>query len=185
MPDRNWEEQTYRSFLEGDMESFEQLVLNYKDPLIYFISRYVKNVAEAEDLAQDAFTWVLLNKERYDFRTSFKTFLFTIARNRAVDYIRKQGRIDLVDEYPERVTEERILEEKVIRDEEHKEIFQALKQLKEEYQRVLYLTAFEDMSYAQAAKVMGKSEAQIKVMVFRARKALKKGLGREGRTHEK
>lgn len=184
MPDRTWEEQKYRSFLQGDMKSFEQLVIEYKDPLIYFISRYVKDVAAAEDLAQDAFAWVLVHKERYDFRTSFKTFLFTIGRNRAIDYIRKNQRIELVEEYPERASEERLLEEKVIRDEEKRAVYEAVKRLKEDYQRVLYLIAFEEMSYAQAAKAMGKSEAQIKILIFRARKALKKELGKEERLHE-
>ena len=106
MPDRNTEEQKYRSFLEGDMESFEWLVIEYKDSLIYFISRYVKDVAAAEDLAQDAFVEVLVHKERYNFRTSFKTWLFTIGRNKAVDYIRKYNRVSLVEEYPEEASEE-------------------------------------------------------------------------------
>ena len=47
-----------------------------------------------------------------------------------------------------------------------------LKSLKPEYERVIYLIDLEDLSYAQAAKIMGKSEAQIKILVHRARKKL-------------
>ncbi|HIU68184.1 MAG TPA: RNA polymerase sigma factor [Candidatus Caccomorpha excrementavium] len=184
MPDRNTEEQKYRSFLEGDMESFEWLVIEYKDSLIYFISRYVKDVAAAEDLAQDAFVEVLVHKERYNFRTSFKTWLFTIGRNKAVDYIRKYNRVSLVEEYPEEASEEELLEDRVIRKEEKRELYQALKSLKEEYQQALYLIDLEEMSYSQAAEIMGKSQAQIKILIFRARKALKKVLGREGLADE-
>ncbi len=184
MPDREIEELKYRSFLAGDMESFEWLVMEYKDSLIYFISRYVKDVAAAEDLAQDAFVEVLLHKERYHFKTSFKTWLFTIGRNKAVDYIRRNGRVSLVEEYPEAVAEEELLEDRVIREEEKRVLYQAIRSLKEEYQRALYLIDLEGMSYAQAAQIMGKSQAQIKVLIFRARKALRKVLGREGLADE-
>ena len=101
-----------------------------------------------------------------------------------MDYIRKYNRVSLVEEYPEEASEEELLEDRVIRKEEKRELYQALKSLKEEYQQALYLIDLEEMSYSQAAEIMGKSQAQIKILIFRARKALKKVLGREGLADE-
>ena len=180
MSERNIEEARYRSFLNGDMESFEQLVIEYKDALIYFISRYVKDMAAAEDLAQDTFVEILLHKERYNFKTSFKTYLFTIGRNKAVDYIRKYERVSLVEEYPDMASDEKLSEERVVREEEKKALYEAINRLKWEYQKVLYLIDLEELSYAQAAEIMDKSESQIKILIFRARKALRKELEKGG-----
>ena len=180
MSERNIEEARYRSFLNGDMESFEQLVIEYKDALIYFISRYVKDMAAAEDLAQDTFVEILLHKERYNFKTSFKTYLFTIGRNKAVDYIRKYERVSLVEEYPDMASDEKLSEERVVREEEKQALYEAINRLKWEYQKVLYLIDLEELSYAQAAEIMDKSESQIKILIFRARKALRKELEKGG-----
>lgn len=64
----------YQAFLNGEIQGFEQLVLKYKDHVIYFINRYVKDIHIAEDLAQDAFVDVYLYKERYQFSYGFKTY---------------------------------------------------------------------------------------------------------------
>ena len=67
----DWE--CYEAFLAGNIEGFEQLVLRYKNPLIYFLCRYVEDVMTAEDLAQDAFVEVYVHKDRFDKEKNFKT----------------------------------------------------------------------------------------------------------------
>lgn len=78
----------YKQFLEGDMSSFEALVMKYKNNLLYFIFKYVKQYEVAEDIFQDTITYMLSKKEIYDFNYSFKTFLYTVAKSRALNYIR-------------------------------------------------------------------------------------------------
>ena len=121
------DEQDYNAFLGGDQAGFERLVLRYKDGLIQFINRYVRDLYQSEDLAQDVFVEVLLHPGRYRVGTSFKTYIYTIGHNRAVDYIRKNARLTYVGEYEETSTgeqhellvqEEALLEEKVIKEEE-------------------------------------------------------------------
>ena len=85
-------ESSYRRFLDGDNNAFGEVVDIYKDSLIFFINRYVHNFAVAEELAQDVFVELLLHKRRYNFKTSLKTYIFTIGRNLAVSYIRKCAR---------------------------------------------------------------------------------------------
>ncbi|HIS62640.1 MAG TPA: RNA polymerase sigma factor [Candidatus Scybalomonas excrementigallinarum] len=175
----NTEEQQYQRFLEGDKKAFEYLVLQYKDHLIYFINRYVMNIHTAEDIAQDVFVDIYIKKERYHFRYRFKTYLYTIARNKAVDYIRKQGRqipmVDMERLHEEQMEEESLLEQ-LIWKEERQQLLDAIKTLNSNYQALIILIDLEELSYQEAGKVLHKTVPQIKVSLHRARKALKERL---------
>ena len=175
----NVEEQLYFRFLEGDQQAFEQLVLMYKDHLIYFINRYVSDIHTAEDLAQDVFVDIYVKKENYKSSYRLKTYLYTIARNKAVDYIRKQRRqVPIVD--MEQVKEQQIEEESLLNQfiwkEEREELLATIHLLKPNYQALITLIDFEELSYKEAAKILHKTVPQVKVSLHRARKALKERL---------
>lgn len=164
----------YAVFLGGDNTGFERLVVRYKDGLIYYLNRIIKNSTIAEDLAQDAFVEVYVHKERFaPGKASFKTYLYTIGHHKAVDFVRKSQKEYLTDfgteeDYGSLDSPEIQLLEK----EGKRDLYKALDGLKEEYQRVLILTELEEMKLKEAAKVMGKTIPQIKVLAYRARKAL-------------
>ena len=86
-------EEAYMRFLSGEMDAFEIIVKELQMPLIHFINRYIGNTSIAEDLAEDVFVEILLHRDRYNFKVKLKTYLFTIARNTAIDYIRKNKRL--------------------------------------------------------------------------------------------
>ena len=170
------DEKDYSDFLAGDNAGFESLVIRYKDGLIYYLNKIIKNITIAEDLAQDVFVEVYVHKERFvPGKASFKTYLYTIGHHKAVDYIRKMQREVLTDFHAEEETnlsgsdspEVHLLEQ-----EGKEELYRALDGLKEEYQRILVLTELEGMKLKDAAKVLGKNEPQAKVLAHRARKAL-------------
>lgn len=168
----------YKDFLQGDINSFEDLVINHKDNLIYFISRYTGgDMFIAEDIAQDVFAYIYVYKDKYDLKYSFKTFIYTLGKNKAIDQIRKLSKAKLMSfdgdtEYL--FPEGESIEEKIIKDEEHRNILISLKSLKPDYERVLYLLAFENLSYKDIAKILGKTLPQTKVLIHRARKSLKR-----------
>lgn len=83
---------SYRRFLEGDESAFDEILDLYRENLIFFINRFVRDPAAAEDLAIDAFLELLVHKNRYNFKTSLKTYLFMIGRSRALDYLRHRGK---------------------------------------------------------------------------------------------
>lgn len=166
----------YKRFLEGDISAFESLVLRYKDNLIYFISRYTGgDIHIAEDIAQDVFAYIYVYKEKYNLKYSFKTFIFTLGKNKAIDYIRKQSKIVLtpMERDNEIISQEETLEEKIIRDEEKQLLLYSLKKLRPEYERAIYLADFEELPYNEIGKILGKTLGQTKVLIHRARKALK------------
>ena len=175
-------ESSYRRFLNGDERAFSEIIELHKDNLIFFINRYVRNIAVAEELAEDVFAELLIHKKRYNFKTSLKTYIFTIGRNKAVSYVRKCVRHpECAYEYIENESDRRRLEDEFIQKERERELHKALDKLNENYRTVLHLIYFEEMSYTNAAKVMKKNTKQIENLVYRARNTLKKELEKEAK----
>ena len=163
----------YEEFLNGNEYAFNKLIKKHKNNLIYFITRYVKNLEVAEDIFQDVILYVLENKEKYNSNYSFKTYLYTIAKSRAINYLNKSKRtVELDDD----IKEERLLEEIVCSKERKDKIYKVLNKLPEDYQLVIYLTKIEGLSYKETAKIMDKTEKQIKTLAHNAKKKLKKML---------
>ncbi len=162
-----------------DNEKIEELIGLYREGLIYFIYRYVKDLDAAEDLAEDVFVDVIVHPDRFRGAASEKTYLYTMGRNKAVDFIRHNKRQENFiyhqkDESDVNDIESRYsLEEEVLKEERKEELFRAMRELKEEYRVALHLVYLEEMSYDEAGKVMKKSRKQIENFVYRGKKALK------------
>ena len=82
----------YRRFLDGDDSGFVEIIKDYKDGLIIYLCSIIGNVHIAEDLAEDTFVRVITRKPRYSEKASFKTWLYTVGRNIAYDFLRKNSR---------------------------------------------------------------------------------------------
>ena len=163
----------YQDFLDGNKESFEKLITKCKTNLIYFIYKYVKNVETAEDIFQDTVIYLLDKKEIYNFKYSFKTFLYMIAKSRALNYLKRNESIEIVTE-DDIYIEENLLEDIIISKERKEKIKKVISRMKEEYQMVVYLCLIEGLSYEEAGKIMAKTTGQIKNLVHRARVKLRK-----------
>ena len=132
---------SYRRFLSGDESALEEIVINYRSGLQNYINSIVKNVSVAEDLTEDTFVKLLIKKPRDRGEATFKTWLYTIGRNLAVDWLRKNpaGRAIPFEELEGVMSEEVQIEEICIRREEAQLLHVALGRLKPEYRQVLFL----------------------------------------------
>lgn len=166
----------YEEFLKGNEFAFNKLIKKYRNNLLYFITRYVKNLEVAEDIFQDVILYILENKEKYDSNYSFKTYLYTIAKSRAINYIKRTGKFVELDD---NIKEGKILEEIVCSNERSKKIKNVLYKLPKDYQLVIYLTKIEGLSYKETAKVMDRTETQIKTLAHNSKKKLRKMLVEE------
>ncbi len=83
---------SYRRFLNGDESGFVEIVEAYGANLIFFINGMVGNITAAEDLMEETFCDLIFYKSRYKGKSSFKTYLFAIARNKAATYLKKNSR---------------------------------------------------------------------------------------------
>ena len=176
------DKELYQKFLDGDKESFEKIVIRHKDRIIYFLQKYVKSTDIAEDLAQDVFVYILIHKTNYDFAYSLKTYLYTIAKSKALNYLKREKRIIYIDEEQFYDLEE--LEEKIFENEKKENLKKAIKELKIDYQDAIYLRDLENLSYAEIAKIMKKTNGQVKILIYRARKALEKIIKKEAYKYE-
>ena len=173
---------SYRRYLDGDEAAFDEILRLYRDNLTFFINRYVHDLDAAEDLAIDTFMYLIVHRLRYNFRTPLKTYLFMIARSRALDYLKHRGKLTTVEisEVEATLTDGITLEELILLDERKQLLNRALKQLPEDMQLAVHLVYFEDLSYEDAARVMRKSKKQIANLLYRAKDKLRTILGKDG-----
>lgn len=171
----------YQRFLDGDESAFDALMDAYHDGLILFINKLVGNYAVAEELAADSFVEILVHKKRFLGKSDFCTYLYSIGRHKAIDYIRKDSKKKTVapEDVPETEDETRV-EDSFIEEESKRALHHAISQLDADYRAAVYLVFFEELSYENAAKVLGKSKKQIDNLVYRAKGALKKILTEGG-----
>lgn len=177
---------SYRRFLDGDDRGLAQLVSAYKDGLILYLNGYVNNLFVAEELAEDTFFRLITKKPRFSGKSSFKSWLYAIGRNVAVDHIRRNSKIldTPIENMENYLSEELSLERSYIKEERKITVHKALSQLAANYRAVLWLVYFEGFSNQEAAAVLKKSDRQIKNLLYRAKQALRSKLEKEGFVYE-
>ena len=173
---------SYRRFLDGDDSAFDEIMKELFDNLVFFIDRFVHDIHAAEDIAIDAFSDLVVNKHRYNFKVTLKTYLFMLGRSRALNYIKHRKVIDFVEltETDKASSEQETLEEIVLADERKRVVNNALNALPDDMRVVVHLIYFEDLSYDEAAKVMKKNRKQVDNLLYRAKKELLTTLGKDG-----
>ncbi len=176
---------SYRRFLDGDDNGLVDIIRDYKDGLILFLNGFADNINVAEELAEDTFVKIGIKKPYFAGKSSFKTWLYAIGRNVAINKIKKYSKIEQVpiDESSEEA-DIMSLEHDYIREERKIVIRKAMKNLNNDYRQVLWLIYFEGLSNKETASVMGKTIHNIETIVYRARQSLKSELIKEGFNYE-
>ena len=176
-------QQDYRLFLDGDEGALVRLIDTYKEGLMLYLNGIVSDWAAAEELTEDTFLKLVLKKPRFSAKSGFKTWLYTIGRNLALDYLRRRKNAPM-EELTDYLADGTDLEREYIQRHHLQSVHDAMKKLKPEYRQVLWLIYFEGFRCADAAKIMKKSTHNIEVLVSRARSALKNKLMKEGFEYE-
>ena len=172
----------YRQYLNGDDAGLEALMEKYGDPLTLYLVGYLHDIHEAEELMLDVFAYLFTKKPRIR-DGGFKAYLYKAARHMALRHKSKRKPLFSLDALTGE-PDGRLLAEEVIRAEERNRVLHfCMDEMNPDYREVLYLTYFEDMSYAQAAEVTGKTVKQITNMVYRGKESLRRLLEREGITN--
>ena len=176
------DEANYRRWLDGDETGLEELMEQYGSPLTLYISGYLHDVHEAEDLMIEVFAYLHTKKPRIR-DGGLKAYLYQSARHMALRHRSRRRLCFGLDDLDEEPEEAMLIEEVVKTKERNRLLHLCMEQLNPDYREALYLTYFEDMSYLQAAEVMGKSEKQITNMVYRGKQSLRGLLERKGITN--
>ncbi len=177
---------SYRRFLAGDDSALASLIDEYRMPLQMFLYSFCGNHDTAEEAAVETFVKLATKKPKYNDSAAFKTWLFRIGRNTAADFVRKAGRHAPVslEETADTLTDDITPEDIYIKEERNRQLFSSMKKLNERYYTVLWLRYFENLPVKDIAMIIHKSEGNTKVLLGRAREALKIQLGKDGFDYE-
>jgi RNA polymerase sigma-70 factor (ECF subfamily) len=170
---------------QGDGGAFTVLVEKYKQPVMNLAFRTLRDLTEAEDLAQNVFVQVWKAAPRYEPTAKFSTWLFTITRNLCLNEIRRrtrhpaesldQTRDDADDQPLYQVEDKRVAPatEELLRGELVEKVDAALAALPENQRTALLLCRQEELSYEEIAAVLDCSLSATKSLIHRARETLK------------
>ncbi len=177
---------SYRRFLDGDDSGFVETIKEYKDGLMFYINGFVCDLHIAEDLTEETFVKIATKKPRFSGKSSFKTWLYAIGRNVALDYLKKRSKQKElpIDEARDMTDDEISFEADFLREERKIMLHHAMCRLRPEYRQILWLIYFEGFSNKEAATVMKKKVHGIETLVYRARLALKEELEKEDFVYE-
>ena len=179
--------ENYSRFLSGDKNALEDIVREYMDGLVLYLCSFTDNIVTAEEIAEDTFVKLYADRPSFRGRSTFRTWLYAIARNLTIDYMRKNSKHMTVpiDENTDISDDALSLESAYIIKEDKMTLHRAMRKLSPDHQQVLWLVYFEEMSNKEAAAVMGKSVRGLESILYRARKSLRSQLETEGFNYEK
>jgi RNA polymerase sigma-70 factor (ECF subfamily) len=172
----------------GDAQSFELLLQRYRTPLVNFLYRMVRDREQAEDLAQEVFLRVYRAREEYVPSAKFTTWLFRIATNLALNSVRDnryhrmetsidapitadaedgdERQFELADQRPD-------IEQHLVEEAKRKMIRHAIDKLPEKQRAAVLLHKYQELDYAEIAKILSCSESALKSLLFRAYETLR------------
>ena len=171
---------------QGDKRAFELLVVKYHRKIIRLVSRLIRDPAEVEDVAQDAFIKAYRALPQFRGESAFYTWLYRIAINTAKNYLVSRGRrppdSDVSSEDAEFYDGDHGLkdlespERSLLRDEIEGTVHRTIQQLPEDLRTALTLREFDGLSYEDIASVMQCPVGTVRSRIFRAREAIDKAL---------
>ena len=160
--------------VKGDTNEFEKFVHSYRVSAETFAMNIVHDNYLVQDIVQDSFAKLYVYRDKIDPDKSLKGYFFSIVRNLAVDHIRKSKKVMYKEfEVIDNITPENI----ILKQERNILINKNINNLRPIQRYAIYLYVYESLNYKEIGMVLGKTDKQIKGIIFRARKKLKKNMG--------
>jgi RNA polymerase sigma-70 factor, ECF subfamily len=165
----------------GEETAFEQLMDEYQRPVLAFVFRMIGDASEAQDIAQEVFVraYRAMQAPRFKLhKATLSTWLFQIARNAAIDTLRRRKRKPFLsleifpgfhDSMPDTGPQP---DDQLATNELQERIAKALRRLPEDQRTALVLSVYHDQNHAEIAAVMRCSTKSVETRIYRARKKL-------------
>ena len=185
----------YDSFLRGDTTAYDQLMIRYGDGLLFYLKGYLRDWQDAEDLMIEAFARIMAKRPSIN-NGCYKTYLFRTGRNLALRFKERKRRIQFfsVDGMEKDLADNLLSLDvgnlrksesgptKLAEKERNQVLLRCLDRIEPELREALWLVYFDDMSYTQAASVMGVKVKRIERLLARGKQQMRKELELEGVT---
>jgi len=155
----------------GDMPSFERIFEKYRRPVFAYVRGILNDESLAEDCVQDVFLELARKAESIDLKRGVKGWLFRVARNKAIDVLRKRSREVQSDQQDLRQDESATPEESAMSVERNAELKTAISELEEPEQEIVVMRFFGGLTFAEAEEATG---IPLNTLIWRCRRALQK-----------
>jgi RNA polymerase sigma-70 factor (ECF subfamily) len=167
----------------GDQQAYAELLNNYRDSLYYMLLKMTNSQVDADDLTIEAFGKAFKNLHQYSPEYAFSTWLFKIAANNCIDFMRKHRKMnfthDLITEFDDPdghsmniVSTMLSPEEKVIEKQKIRLMREVVEKLKPHYRTLIELRYFKEYSYEEIATQLDLPLGTVKAQLFRSREFL-------------
>lgn len=170
----------------GDEQAYTELVEKYQRALYFHILKMIKDKEQVNDLVQEAFVKAFDNLNTYSTNYAFSTWLYRIATNHTIDYLRKKKLKTLSIDEPMKTKDGEMqmqLEDEsagtdrnIIRKQRQNIVQNAIEDLPSKYRKVIEMRHMEEKSYQEIADVLDLPLGTVKAHIFRARELLYKAL---------
>jgi RNA polymerase sigma factor (sigma-70 family) len=183
---RSEDSEIIQQALQGDDAAYKRLMNKYHDAIFNFIYRMIRDKHQVEDLTQEAFIKAFSSLKSFNDQYAFSTWLYKIATNNSIDYIRRRklqlysidkpieaADSDYTFELPDETYE---ADKDLIRGQKLQLLNDAIADLPEKYKKVIQLRHVEERTYEEIAKMLKLPIGTVKAHIFRAREILYKNL---------
>lgn len=165
----------------GNAEAFGELYKLHLDAIYAYVYSRVGNVNDAENLTQTIFVkaWKALGRYKSQSNVPFRAWLYRIAHNAVIDYYRTKKESTPLEDQTMLPDSGQTPEQSVISQERQQYLRSALHKLRPAYQQVLSLRFLNELDYSETAQALGREVGTVRVLQYRALKALRKVLSQE------
>ena len=165
--------QLTRLVLDGDTAAFEYLFDRYRDAIHRLFLQRTGSTEDADDLLQETFIKVYMNLHRYSPEYTFGQWLYTIARNTFIDYVRKrQDDLSIDEKFSSPASTTPTPEESVINSQQRLQIEHCIARLPENYRTLIRMRFFDEYSYEEIAVKLSLPLGTVKTQIHRARERM-------------
>ncbi len=172
---------------EGTEKAFETLESKYRKSVYYMLLKMVKNPDDAEDLTQEAFAKAFVSIHKFDSKYAFSTWLFRIATNNCIDFIRKKRVSTVSIDQPMEGDDGSSMRfdvrdndldpnQTMLKKQRKQYLAKAIDRLPEKYRTLVDLRYFQELSYEEVANELQIPLGTVKAQLFRARELLSQEL---------
>ena len=171
-----------RALKESDQQAYAELLKNYRDSLYYIMLKMTGNPIDADDLTIEAFGKAFQKLKNYTPNYAFSTWLFKIATNNCIDYMRKKAKVDSAININKEEsdfngtkqvpTSNPNPEEQFINDQKIDLMREVVQRLRPHYRRLIELRYFKEFSYAEIVDEINLPLGTIKAQIYRARELM-------------
>lgn len=168
----------------NDQQAYAELMRLYRDSIYYMLMRMVKNKDDAEDLTLMTFGKAFRYLDKYTPQYAFSTWLYRIALNNSIDFLRVKNNMpqyfeedlyttcttSIIDQSEDNL--QRTPEDEVIDKQRLQLLRAAVSELPERYRKVIELRYYEDLAYEEIAERLGLSLSNVKIQIMRAKNML-------------